>query len=98
MYKGGTVYIMSSPDKTALYTGVTSDLPGRIWEHQNKKYPGSFTSRYNCIMLVWYKRFESIEEAIAEEKRLKGGSRLKKEALINKMNPDWLDLSGDVEW
>jgi putative endonuclease len=98
MYKGGTVYMMSSPDKTALYVGVTSDLVKRVWEHKNKVFTDSYTSRYNCCVLVWYKRFDGIEEAIDEEKRLKGGSRKKKIALVDAFNPDWLDLSDSLEY
>lgn len=92
MQKGGAVYILSSPNKASLYTGVTSDLQGRIWEHKDKKYPDSYSTRYNCVTLVYYKYFESIEEAIAEEKRLKGGNRKQKEELILQMNPSWSDL------
>lgn len=92
MYKGGAVYIMSAPDRTTLYTGVTSDLAGRVWEHKNKAHPNSFTARYNCVLLVYYRYFDGIEEAIAEEKRIKGGSRKQKVDLINRMNAEWQDL------
>ena len=88
---GGYVYIMSSLNNSTLYVGVTSNLPIRVLQHKQKEYPG-FTSNYNCIKLVYYNRFDSIEEAIAEEKRIKGGSRKKKEVLINSMNPEWKDL------
>ena len=83
---------MSAPDKTALYTGVTSELPARVWQHKNKEYPESFSAKYNCVLLVYYKYYDSIEEAIAEEKRIKGGSRAQKINLINSMNPAWADL------
>lgn len=92
MYKGGAVYIMSSPNRGSLYVGVTSDLVKRVWEHRNKQYPDSYTSRYNCIVLVYYKYYDGIEEAITEEKRIKGGSRKQKEQLIDSMNADWSDL------
>ena len=92
MFKPGFVYVMSAPDKTALYTGVTSELTSRIWQHRSKHFPDSFSARYNCVVLVYYQYFDSIETAIAEEKRIKGGSRLKKEKLINSMNPGWRDL------
>lgn len=92
MYKGGAVYIMSAPDKTTLYVGVTSDLAGRVWEHKNKAYPKSFSARYNCVLLVYYSYFDSIEEAIAEEKRIKGGSRKQKIDLIESINLEWQDL------
>jgi len=90
--KTGATYIMSSPNRATLYIGVTSDLPGRVWEHKNKIYPDSFTARYNCVVLVFYQYHDSITEAIEEEKRLKGGNRKRKEALIDAMNPQWVDL------
>jgi putative endonuclease len=92
MYKSGTVYLMSSPNRSAVYVGVTSDLCGRIWKHRTKFYPGSFTAQYNCVMLVYYQTFQRIEDAIAEEKRIKGGSRAQKDNLIVSMNPEWVDL------
>ena len=92
MQQGGAVYILSSPNRGALYVGVTANLPSRIWEHRNKKYPDSFSAKYNCTLLVYYRLFDGFEEAIAEEKRIKGGSRAKKEALIHNMNPEWADL------
>ncbi len=96
MRKGGAVYIMSSPDKTALYTGVTANLPERVWQHKNKVYPNSFTARYNCVLLVYYAVCETIEIAIAEEKRIKGGSRAQKMDLIESMNKEWRDLTSDI--
>lgn len=92
MYKGGAVYIMSSPNRGSLYVGVTSDLAGRVYQHQNKIYPNSFTSRYNCVVLVYFKYYHNIIDAIAEEKRIKGGSRKQKEDLIAGINPKWEDL------
>lgn len=83
---------MSSPNRGSLYVGVTSDLPGRAWQHKNKEYPNSFTARYNCVILVYYRYFDSIEEAIAEEKRIKAGSRKQKERLIDSINKTWADL------
>lgn len=97
MQKGGIVYILCSPDKNALYVGVTSDLRTRIWQHKTHFYPKSFTAKYHCTVLVWYKYFASIEDAIAEEKRIKGGSRKKKEDLINGFNNEWKDLWDDVK-
>ena len=92
MEKGGCVYILTNKNHTTLYTGVTSDLFSRTVEHREKKYPNSFTSKYNTYKLVYYEAFHSIEEAIAGEKQIKGGSRKKKISLINKMNPEWKDL------
>jgi putative endonuclease len=96
MKKGGFVYIMANSTNTTLYVGVTSDLKIRVYEHKNNIYPGSFTSRYKLYKLVYYVGFHDIEEAIDREKRIKGGSRKKKEILINSMNPDWNDLYEEV--
>ncbi len=98
MYKGGAVYILSSVSKRVLYVGVTSDLKGRIWEHKDKKNPTSFSARYNCILLVYFKYYDTIEEAIAEEKRIKAGNREQKETLINSINPLWKDLYDELEY
>ena len=68
----------------------------RVLEHRAHVNPGSFTDRYNCTKLVWYKSFNSIVEAIAEEKRLKGGSRKQKINLINNFNPEWKDLWDEI--
>ena len=97
MQKGGFVYIISSPNKASLYTGVTSDLKSRIWEHRNKTNPKSFTAQYNCVVLVYYKFYETIEVAIIEEKRIKGRNRKQKEALIDGMNREWADLWAEIE-
>ena len=83
---------MSSLNKSTLYTGVSSNLAARVAEHKEKVYPDSFSAQYNCIRLVYYRWFDTIKEAIAEEKRIKSGSRKKKEILINTINPGWADL------
>ena len=75
MKMGGYVYIMCSMNNTTLYTGVTSTLGARITQHKESFYPNSFSSKYNCKKLVYYKWFDTITAAIAEEKRIKGGSR-----------------------
>ena len=90
--KLGHVYITTTKNNTVLYTGVTSYLTKRIYQHKTKFYKG-FTSRYNCDKLVFYQEFNTITEAIAYEKKIKAGSRAKKEKLINEMNPEWKDLS-----
>lgn len=92
MHKGGAVYIMTNKNNSVLYVGVTSDLRGRVFEHKNKIHPNSFTAKYNCNKLVYYNSFSSIEEAIVEEKRLKGGGRKQKIDLINSINLEWKDL------
>ncbi|HEY6503801.1 MAG TPA: GIY-YIG nuclease family protein [Chitinophagaceae bacterium] len=98
MRKGGHVYIMCSINNSTLYVGVTSNIASRTTQHKEKLHPNSFTAKYNCIKLVYYKWFDTIIEAIAEEKRIKGGSREKKEVLINSMNPEWKDLYDQVKF
>ena len=85
-------YIMTNRTNTVLYTGVTSDLKKRTFEHKNG-FGGHFTSKYKVCKLVYYLVFEDIREAITMEKRIKGGSRLKKIRLVEGMNPDWNDLT-----
>jgi putative endonuclease len=97
MKKGGAVYIMTNLKNTVIYTGVTSDLVKRVYEHKNGLDPNSFTSRYKITKLVYFEPFYSIEEAIAREKQIKGGSRRKKEDLINSINPEWRDLWEDIK-
>ncbi len=97
MERGGFVYIITNKNNTTLYTGVTSRLRDRIWEHKSKKYTKSFSARYNLVKLLYYEFHSRIEEAIDREKQLKGGSRKKKEDLINKFNPDWIDLFDQIE-
>ncbi len=85
------VYILASPSRT-LYTGVTSDLARRVYEHKQKLIPG-FTSRYNVGLLVYFETFNTPQEAIAREKQIKGWVRRRKSALIEESNPSWQDLS-----
>ena len=89
--KQPAVYIMTNRRNGTLYIGVTSNLPQRVWQHCEGVVPG-FTSRYGCKRLVWYEIHESMEGAIGREKQLKGGSRSRKLALIEAMNPNWHDL------
>jgi putative endonuclease len=85
-----------SINNTTLYVGVTSTLGARVSQHKEIFFPNSFTTKYNCKKLIYYKWFDTIMEAIAEEKRIKGGSRKKKEILINSMNPEWRDLYDQI--
>ena len=87
-------YIMTNRSKT-LYTGVTSKLKKRVFEHKNGAYEG-FTSKYHIDRLVYFERYASIISAINREKQIKGLTRLNKMALIVSMNPEWRDLS--EEW
>ena len=99
MKRGGALYIMTNMAHTSLYTGVTSDLKKRVWEHKNFIFPESFTSKYKVTNLVYYEGFHRIEEAIGREKQIKAGSRKQKEELINLMNSAWNDLYNEVfEW
>ena len=96
MIIGGAVYILTNKNNTTLYTGVTSNLVSRLYKHRNGTYKKSFTSKYGLTKLVYYEVFLRIEDAIAREKQIKGGSRLKKGNLILSINPNWYDLSKDV--
>ncbi len=96
MQKKGFVYIMTCPDKSVLYTGVTSELADRVWKHKNKSYPDSFSAKYNCVILVYFLECGGIVKAITEEKRIKAGNRTQKIALINSVNPEWLDLADNL--
>ena len=86
------VYIVASGRNGTIYTGVTSDLSRRAFEHREGLIPG-FTARYGCKWLVWYERYD---DAIAREKQIKAGSRRKKLALIEALNPHWRDLYADL--
>ncbi len=96
MIKGGVIYILTNSNHTTLYIGVTADLKKRMHEHRNKTFEKSFTAKYNLDKLVYYEGFHSIEEAINREKQIKGGSRAKKEKLINELNPEWKDLYEEI--
>jgi len=89
--KQPAVYIMASKRNGTLYTGVTSNLPRRVWQHREGVFPG-FTEKYGCKMLVWYEVHTEMIYAIAREKQIKGGSRKKKLKLIETLNPNWCDL------
>ncbi|HEV2546872.1 MAG TPA: GIY-YIG nuclease family protein [Stellaceae bacterium] len=90
--KEPAVYIMANKRNGTLYTGVTSNLPKRAWEHRGGVSPG-FTKRYGCKLLVWFERHDVMTSAIEREKQIKAGSRKKKLALIEASNPQqWRDL------
>ena len=89
--KQAYVYILANTTKT-IYTGVTSDLERRVWQHKVHAHEG-FTKRYNVTKLVWFAEFARIDDAIAFEKSLKGKSRAKKIAMIEEVNPRWNDLA-----
>ena len=89
------VYILTNSRNTVLYTGVTSDLVKRVWQHKEKEIPG-FTKRYNVDKLVYFEVADDIEAAIQREKQIKGGSRQKKINLIETQNPRWEDLYNSI--
>jgi putative endonuclease len=89
------VYIMTNKRNGTLYTGVTSNLPGRAFQHRAGLVKG-FTKKYGCKMLVWFELHESMYEAIVREKQIKAGNRARKLTLIESLNPDWRDLYGDL--
>ncbi|OKY73756.1 MAG: endonuclease [Desulfobulbaceae bacterium DB1] len=91
MAKQPAVYIMASRRNGTLYTGVTSNLVKRVWEHKSDVVPG-FTRRHAVHLLVYYELFDSMEAAITREKQIKAGSRAKKLRLIESMNSEWHDL------
>ena|SRR5260221_2719478 len=90
-YREPAIYIMANRRNGTLYTGVTSNLVQRVYEHKNALVSG-FTTQYSCKMLVYYEICENMWCAIEREKQIKGGSRKKKLALIETMNPQWQDL------
>ena len=85
------VYILASKPDGTLYTGVTTSLVQRVWQHKNDLVEG-FTKRYGVHTLVWYEVHDSIGSAIQREKALKKWKRAWKIRLITKMNPTWADL------
>jgi putative endonuclease len=89
------VYIMANKRNGAVYTGVTSNLPKRAWEHREGITDG-FTRRYGCKLLVWFELHATMEYAITREKQIKAGSRRKKVQLIEVRNPQWRDLFAEI--
>ena len=85
------VYILSSKRNGTLYTGVTSDIIKRVYEHKQNVVEG-FTKKYNIHMLVWYEIHDSAESAINKEKQIKKWKRTWKLKLIEKDDPEWIDL------
>ena len=85
------VYILANKRRGTLYVGVTNNLIRRVFEHKNKLIEG-FTERYDVNLLVWYQASESVESAIAHEKKLKRWRREWKIEMIETLNPEWVDL------
>jgi putative endonuclease len=93
--RGFYVYILASHIGGTLYIGVTNDLIRRVGEHKLKLVEG-FTEKYDVVKLVYFEQFDDPENAIRREKRLKKWSRAWKIALIEKDNPDWIDLYPEI--
>jgi len=89
------LYLMTNRTNDVIYTGVTSDLKKRVWEHK-EKLADSFTKRYNVDKLVYYEIFEDMYNAISREKQIKAGPRKKKLDLIKGMNPEFKDLYNEL--
>ena len=89
------VYILASKRNGTLYTGVTSDLVQRVWQHKNGVVEG-FTKRYRVHLLVWLEIHETMVSAISREKAIKEWKRTWKIELIEKSNPIWRDLYGEI--
>ncbi|MCJ9674057.1 MULTISPECIES: GIY-YIG nuclease family protein [unclassified Neorhizobium] len=91
----GYVYILASKRNGTLYIGVTRDLPGRLYEHQNELTPG-FTSKYGVKTLVWFEEYDLLVDAITREKTMKKWPRKWKLNLIEERNPDWKDIASHL--
>jgi putative endonuclease len=92
MHKQYYIYIMTNKLNRVLYTGLTSNLEKRVYEHKSKLIE-EFTKKYNVDKLIYCEEFDNINEAIVREKQIKSRNRQKKVDLITKMNPAWKDLS-----
>ncbi|WP_144224181.1 GIY-YIG nuclease family protein [Mesorhizobium amorphae] len=92
MGRKGCVYILASQKNGTLYIGVTSDLPGRLLQHQTGT-GSKFAARYGAMRLVWFDEYDLVVDAIAREKAIKKWPRAGKIKLIEERNPDWQDIS-----
>ncbi|WP_411275234.1 GIY-YIG nuclease family protein [Daejeonella sp.] len=88
------VYILTNKSNTVLYVGVTNSIKRRVLEHRQKQVY-SFTSKYNCTKLVFYEMHTLVNAAIRREKQIKKWLRSWKNELVEKRNPDWVDLAAD---
>ena len=88
------VYILASHKNGTLYIGVTNNLIKRSWEHKNKTVE-SFTEKYDVNKLVYYETTNDVHSALTREKQLKKWNRQWKLELIEKENPDWIDLANE---
>jgi putative endonuclease len=89
------VYMITNRSRVVLYTGVTSKLEGRVWQHKNHVVKG-FTSKYKLDRLVYYEQFADAISAITGEKEIKSWRREKKNELVRTLNPNWEDLAKEL--
>lgn len=89
------VYILSNFRRTVLYTGITSNLVARVWQHKNNLADG-FTKKYGVHDLLYFEAFEDPNSAIEREKQIKSWARKKKDQLIMEFNPELKDLYGEI--
>ena len=91
------VYILTNRTKTVLYTGVTNNLKERLYSHKNPlPFSKAFTTKYKCYYLIYFEHFFEIDDTIKREKQIKGLSRIKKEILISKSNPNFEFLNESI--
>ncbi|MBR4950156.1 MAG: GIY-YIG nuclease family protein [Clostridia bacterium] len=90
-----SVYILTNKTDKVMYIGVTNDLQRRLYEHKNELIDG-FTKKYHVHKLVYYESYKDVKDAILREKKLKGLLRMKKNELVESVNPDWNDLSDEL--
>jgi putative endonuclease len=95
MERNPVVYILSSQNRRALYVGVTTNLSRRLEEHRRGMV--HHTARYNTKRLIYFESHDTAPDAIALEKQLKNWRREKKLVLINRSNPEWRDLSNEID-
>ena len=95
MNKKPAIYLLTNKSHGTLYTGVTNDLPKRVWQHKNGISKG-FCTKYNLTKLVYFELLEDMYQAISREKQIKAGSRKAKIKLIESINPIWRDLYQDI--
>ena len=86
------VYILTNKNHTVLYTGVTSNLIRRVYEHKNHADPNSFTAKYKVEKLIYFEETTDVQSAIEREKQIKSWKRIQKIMLIQKLNPRFIDL------
>ena len=90
------VYLITNWNNRVIYTGVTNNLARRIYEHKNKLAEG-FSKKYNISKLVYFEQTNDVSAAIAREKEIKKWRREKKNNLVNSANPEWKDLSKELQ-